>query len=288
MTHEPTAPFGPPLADRVAIVTGASRGIGAETARALSAAGAAVVLAARDEDALRSLAAELSKAGGTALAVPTDVGDPGAVERLVAQALETYGRLDAAVNGAAAGGHLPTPLADIAVEEYDAALTVTLKGVFLAMKHEIPAMLASGGGSIVNIASTASVLPVGGLGGYVSAKFGVAGLTRTAALDYAAARVRVNALAPGPVLTEQLQRAGERAQAITAASLPARRLGRPEEVAAAAVWLCSDASSFVTGAILPVDGGLLAGMAPYTRDAGADTAEPAWGGRVGNPGRNGS
>jgi NAD(P)-dependent dehydrogenase (short-subunit alcohol dehydrogenase family) len=254
-----------PLEGRVAIVTGASRGIGAATARALSAAGAAVVVAARTEPALRAVADEIVTSGSQALAVPTDVGDPASVRRLVEQTLGAYGRLDAAVNNAAGGGHRPTPLAEVAVGDYDSALTVSLRGVFLAMKYEIPAMLASGGGSIVNMASTGGLEAVAGLAGYISAKFAVVGLTRTAALDYAAGGIRVNALAPGPILTEALEQAGEHAQAQTARSLPLQRLGRPEEVAAAVVWLCGPASSFVTGATLPVDGGLLAGMPPFSR-----------------------
>jgi len=255
------------LTGRVAIVTGASRGIGAAIARALSAAGARVVLAARDASALHALAEELTSAGGSALAVPTDVTEPDQVRELVRQTLDAYSRLDAAVNNAAGGGHRPTPLAEVAVDDYDSALAVSLRGVFLAMKYEIPAMLDSGGGSIVNMSSTAGLNPVGGLAGYVSAKAGLIGLTRTAALDYAARGIRVNALAPGPILTEQLERAGEEAQARAAGALPIQRLGRPEEVAAAAVWLCSDASSFVTGSTLPIDGGMLAGMAPFSKTA---------------------
>ncbi|MQA85637.1 MAG: glucose 1-dehydrogenase [Streptosporangiales bacterium] len=254
-----------PLHGRVAIVTGASRGIGAATARALANAGAAVVVAARDEGALAALAEEITAGGGRALAVPTDVADPFSVRRLVEQTLGAYGRLDAAVNNAAGGGHLPTPLAEVAIEDYDSALTVSLRGVFLAMKYEIPAMLADGGGSIVNMSSTAGLHPVAGLAGYVSAKFGLVGLTRTAALDYAEAGVRVNALAPGPILTEQLRLAGEGMREMAARSLPIRRIGRPDEVAAAVVWLCSEASSFVTGATLPIDGGMMAGMAPFGR-----------------------
>jgi NAD(P)-dependent dehydrogenase (short-subunit alcohol dehydrogenase family) len=260
------------LSGRVAIVTGASRGIGAATARAVGAAGARVVLAARSAPALEKLAEELTNAGADALAVPTDVTDPDSVRRLVEQTLAAYGRLDLAVNNAAGGGHPPTPLAQVAIEDYDSALAVTLRGVFLAMKYEIPAILDSGGGSIVNMSSTAALQPVGGLAGYVSAKFGVMGLTRTAALDYAAHGIRVNALAPGPILTEQLQRAGKQAQEQTAASLPVRRLGRPEEVAAAAVWLCSDEASFVTGTTLTIDGGMLAGMAPFSQGRSSEPA----------------
>ncbi|MEV4259417.1 glucose 1-dehydrogenase [Spirillospora sp. NPDC049652] len=260
-----------PLDGRVTIVTGASRGIGAATARALHRAGSAVVLAARDADALKALAAEIADDGGRALAVPTDVTDAGSVDRLVQETLDTYGRLDAACNNAAGGGHPPTPLADVAVEDFDSALTVNLRGVFLAMRAEIPAMLESGGGAIVNMSSTAGLQAVGGLAGYVSSKFGLVGLTQTAALDYADAGVRVNALAPGPILTEQLERAGEQAQAAAAQAMPMRRIGAPDEVAEAVVWLCSDAASFITGAVLPIDGGKLAGMAPFSRMRAAKT-----------------
>jgi NAD(P)-dependent dehydrogenase (short-subunit alcohol dehydrogenase family) len=260
MTMAPT-----PLAGRVAIVVGASRGIGAATSKALSRAGAAVVVAARSEQALSALAEEITAGGGHALAVPTDVTDPASVRRLVEQTLGAYGRLDAAVNNAAGGGRRPTPLAEVAVSDYDSELSVSLRGVFLALKYEIPAMVNSGGGSIVNMSSTGGLLPVGGLAGYVSAKFGVIGLTRTAALDYADRGIRVNALAPGPILTEQLERAGEQAQQQAASALPMRRLGQPDEVATAAVWLCSQESSFVTGATLPIDGGMLAGMAPFSQ-----------------------
>lgn len=251
------------LAGHVAIVTGASRGIGAVTARALSSAGASVVLAARDEQALCTVTGEITADGGTALPVATDVTQPDSVCRLIEQTLDVFGRLDAAINAAAGGGHPPTPLADVKVADYDSALEVSLRGTFLAMKYEIPALLDSGGGAIVNISSTGGLSAVGGLAGYISAKFAVTGLTRTAALDYAEAGVRVNALAPGPILTEHLERAGTAAQQQAAAALPARRLGQPDEVAAAAVWLCGPESAFITGTTLPIDGGLLAGMAPF-------------------------
>src|SRR5690606_925931 len=233
------------------------------TARALTRAGAAVALAARSESELTALADELTAAGGRALAVPTDVADPASVLRLVEQTVGAFGRLDLAVNNAAAGDHRPIPLADLPLAGFDSALTVTLRGVFLALKYEIPAMIDSGGGAIVNVASTAALQPVAGLAGYVAAKAGVIGLTRTAALDYAAAGIRVNALAPGPILTEPLRRAGAAARRAAAARLPIRRLGDPDEVAEAIVWLASARSGFVTGATLPIDGGLLAGMTPF-------------------------
>ncbi|WP_131738230.1 SDR family NAD(P)-dependent oxidoreductase [Actinomadura roseirufa] len=255
-----------PLDGRVAIVTGASRGIGATSAKALHEAGAAVVLAARDAGALDALAGEIAADGGRALAVPTDVTDPAAVEALVQRTLKEFGRLDAAINNAG-GGAPPVPLADMDVADFDRTLDVNLRGVFLALKYEIPAMLESGGGAIVNMSSTAGLQAVGGLAGYVSAKFALVGLTRTAALDYAEAGVRVNALAPGPILTEQLERAGEQARQGAGRAMPMKRVGLPREVADAAVWLCSDASSFITGATLPIDGGKLAGTPPFGRPA---------------------
>ena len=244
---------------RVALVTGASRGIGAATARAFAQAGAAVALAARDGSALATLAREIEALGGRALAVPTDVGDPAAVAALVEQTVATFGRLDAAINNAG-GGHRPAPLAELTVDEFDAAVRLNLRGVFLAMKFEIPAMLASGGGAIVNMTSTAGLHGVRGIGGYVAAKHGVVGLTATAALEYGARGIRVNAIAPGPILTERLAAAGEEVRAQAARARPLGRLGRPEEVAALALWLCSDQAGFITGSTIPLEGGALAGI----------------------------
>jgi NAD(P)-dependent dehydrogenase (short-subunit alcohol dehydrogenase family) len=253
------------LHDKVAIVTGASRGIGTAAARAFARAGATVALAARGEKALAAVAEHISLAGGRALAVPTDVGDAASVERLVARTVDAYGRLDIAFNNAAGGGHMPTPLAEVAVEDYESALAISLRGVFLSMKYELAVMLNAGGGAIVNMASTAGVEAVAGLAGYVSSKHGVIGLTKSAALDYAEQGIRINAVAPGPILTDRLEQAGEEAQRQAGLAMPMRRVGKPEEVASAVVWLCSDAASFITGATLPIDGGKLAGMAPFSR-----------------------
>jgi len=242
---------------RVVLVVGANGRIGRATARAFAAAGARVVVAARNVAALDDLAHEIVEHGGDALAIPTDVSDAAAVAHLVDRTVETFGRLDAAV----------TPMAEIPVADFDRSISVGVRGLFLCMKYQVPAMLDSGGGAIVNMASTGGLEAVGGLAPYIGAKFAVVGLTRTAALDYADQGVRVNALAPGSIYTDHLERAGERARSYTASTIPAKRLGQPSEVADAAMWLCSPAASFITGVTLPVDGGLLAGMPPFQKSA---------------------
>jgi NAD(P)-dependent dehydrogenase (short-subunit alcohol dehydrogenase family) len=256
---------------KVAIVTGASRGIGAAVARAYSEAGANVVLAARDAVALAAVAEQLP---GEAFVVPTDVADADSVANLVDQTLSRFGRLDVACNNAAHPDHRPTLLADIPVDRFDAAVAVNLRGVFLALKYEIPAMVQSGGGAIVNMSSTAGHHGVSGLADYVATKWGLEGITRTAALDYAADGVRVNALAPGPILTDGLVQAGTAAQQAAAGAMPMQRIGQPEEVAAAALWLSSDASAFVTGTTIILDGGELAGVAAFAMQKRLATAAP--------------
>lgn len=242
------------MTGKVAIVTGASRGIGAAAARAFAQAGARVVLAARDAQALESVARDIRSADGNALVVPTDTGDPSAIAHLVDATLEAYGRLDAAFNNAG-DGHMPTPLADIAVEDFDRVVRVNLRGIFLAMKYEIPAMLASGGGAIVNMSSTAGLMGVPGIASYVASKHGIIGLTKTAAVDYAQHNIRVNAMAPGPILTHRLQNVPDAMRERMVGPVPMHRLGQPEEVAATVIWLCSDQASYLTGATIPVDGG---------------------------------
>jgi NAD(P)-dependent dehydrogenase (short-subunit alcohol dehydrogenase family) len=248
------------LENKVAIITGASRGIGAAAARTFARAGASVVLAARDEPAMASVAQEIVAAGGQALVVPTDVGDPASVEQLVRRTLETYGRLDAAFNNAG-DGHMPTALADIAVDDFDRVLRVNLRGVFLVMKFEIPAMLESGGGAIINMSSTAGLSGVRGIASYAAAKHGIIGLTKSAALDYAQQNIRVNAVAPGPILTDRIRQLREEAREPIIRAVPMGRIGQAEEVGALAAWLCSDQAAFLTGAAIPIDGGRLAGGA---------------------------
>jgi NAD(P)-dependent dehydrogenase (short-subunit alcohol dehydrogenase family) len=248
------------LENKVAIVTGASRGIGAAAARAFAAAGATVVLAARSTRDLNDIAAQIIADGGSALALPTDVGDPAAAERLVQRTVDGFGRLDAAFNNAGYG-HMPTPLADLALDDFDTTLRVNARGIFLMMRHQIPAMLAAGGGAIVNMSSTAGLAGAPGMAAYSAAKHAIIGLTETAALDYGKQGIRVNAIAPGPILTHNLARADDATRERIGSHLPLHRLGLPGEVAAAAVWLCSGQASFITGATIPIDGGKLAGSA---------------------------
>jgi NAD(P)-dependent dehydrogenase (short-subunit alcohol dehydrogenase family) len=259
MSRNPTHDL--PMQGRVALVAGASRGIGAVTAEAFAAAGAAVVLGARDTAALRVVAARIEARGGHVLAVGTDVADVDSMRNLVDQAVTTYGRLDAAFNNATDGPR-PAPLADIDPDEFDRGIATNIRGTFLGMKFQIRAMLQSGGGAIVNMASLAGVSGTANLAAYVAGKAGIIGLTKVAALDYADQGVRVNVVAPGPILTHHLEAAGPEAHRQAGLSTPMRRTGTPAEVAQVVLWLCSEQASFVTGAVIPVDGGQSAGNKP--------------------------
>ena len=259
----------PSLEGKVALVMGASRGIGAEIARACAAAGAGVVLAARDEQALLRFADEIEKAGGHAIAVRADVSSEDDVRAAVHTAVDEFGRLDLATNNAA-GGVPPTPLADLQLADFEQSIQTNLVGGFLAIKHEIAAMLENDGparGAIVNISSTAGLEGVANLAGYSATKHALIGLTKVAALDYAERGIRVNAVAPGPILTHHLERAGEKYQRMAAEAMPMRRIGLPSEVADAAVWLSSEQSSFVTGTTVVIDGGKMAGTPAFSAKA---------------------
>jgi len=267
-----------PMRGRVALVAGASRGIGAATAEAFAAAGAAVVLGGRDTGALDAVAERIRSHRGQALAVGLDVTDADSVRHLVDRALSTFGRLDAAFNNASAGP-LPAPLADIDPGEFDLGLATNVRGTFLGMKYQIPAMLRTGGGAIVNMASIAGLNGTANLAAYVAGKAGIIGLTKVAALDYADQGIRVNVVAPGPILTYHLEAAGPHAQRLAGQSTPMRRVGSMAEVARAVLWLCSDQSSFITGTVIPVDGGQAAGNKPpqMYRQGEPMTGQPAAG-----------
>ena len=248
-------------AQRVALVAGASRGIGADTALAFARAGYAVALGARDGAALERVVERIEAVGGRAVAASTDVGDVESMRGLVQLAVDSFGRLDAAFNNAT-DGPMPAPLAAIDPEEFDLGIRTNVRGTFLGMKFEIAAMLDSGGGAIVNMASVAGVRAMTNLATYVAAKSAIIGLTESAALDYADRGIRINVVAPGPIKTHHLERAGADAQRLAAASVPMRRLGTTDDVADVVLWLCSPQSSFVTGVTVPIDGGQLAGEKP--------------------------
>jgi A-factor type gamma-butyrolactone 1'-reductase (1S-forming) len=244
---------------KVALITGASQGIGAATARLFAQAGATVVLASRNEEELAHNLEEIKANGGEAMAVMTDVTHAASVAILVKHTVEAYGRLDVAVNNAGIGGG-NMPLVEVSEELFDRVIATNLKGVFLGMKYEIPAMLAVGGGAIVNLSSTVGLVGTGaGIAPYIASKHGVVGLTKAAALEYARQHIRVNAIAPGTTMTpvNECWIADEQARQRITGGIPLGRVANPSEIAEAILWLCSDAASYVTGVTLPVDGGYI-------------------------------
>jgi NAD(P)-dependent dehydrogenase (short-subunit alcohol dehydrogenase family) len=249
------------LDGKVAIVTGSASGIGRASAQAFADAGAKVVVADIDAAGAQETAQRINKDGGDALAVQVDVTDESSVAALVDTTLAHYGRLDAAHNNA---GISPVSGDTVACrrDTWDAIIAVNLTGVWQCMKFEIPAMLQSGGGAIVNTSSGVGLIGIAAMPPYVASKHGVVGITKVAALDYATRGIRVNAICPGTVLTplvDEKAKQGFYDIDAMAAMAPMKRLGSTAEIAAAAVWLCSDASSFVTGVALPVDGGTVVG-----------------------------
>jgi NAD(P)-dependent dehydrogenase (short-subunit alcohol dehydrogenase family) len=245
------------FAGKVAFVTGAGSGIGRTTALAFAREGASVVVADVSEEGNNETARTIEERGGRALALRCDVTQSEEVRAALDQAVEAFGRLDIAFNNAGAEQKV-NATADITEEEWDRIIAINLRGVFVSMKYEIPLMLNQGGGAIVNTSSGAGIRGFGGGAAYTAAKHGVIGLTKDAAVDYAQANIRVNAVCPGIIDTEMMQRhtgGTSEGRDRVIASEPVGRMGTPEEIAAAVLWLCSDAATFVTGHAMVVDGG---------------------------------
>lgn len=243
---------------KVALVTGAAGGIGRATAMAFAAKGASVVVSdyVNGEETVQLI----KKAGGDAIFIQADVSDPTAVKNLMDKIESHYGHLDCAHNNAGFIGKV-SAIADCTMEDFEKMVNVNFKGVFLCMKYEVPLMLKNGGGAIVNTASAAGLVGVAGIGGYCGTKWGVIGLTKAAAVDYAQLGIRVNAVCPGSIRTNMLlgmfdfNEDDPGFKQNTQIDHPVGRMGKPEEIASAVVYLCSHEASFVTGHAMAVDGG---------------------------------
>jgi NAD(P)-dependent dehydrogenase (short-subunit alcohol dehydrogenase family) len=245
------------LAGKVALVTGGGTGIGRATALAFAARGAHVTVAGPDDDTGKAVVAEIESAGGEGLFVATDVSSSADAEGMVAATVGRFGGLDYAYNNAGIESSIAA-IADVTEEEWDRVSAVNIKGVFLSMKYEIPAMLERGGGAIVNASSVLGLVGSSNGSVYATSKHAVAGLTRCAALDYAAAGIRVNATAAGTIETPMMDRVADEMGVPLdsfAGAHPIGHIGTPEHVAETVVWLCSPSAAFVTGAIIPIDGG---------------------------------
>ena len=247
------------LKDKVALITGGSSGIGRAVALAWAREGAKVVVSDVDRGGGEETVEQVRTAGGEAIFIAADVGKPEECEALVRGAVEKFGRLDIACNNAGIGGP-QAPTADYPLDGWAQVIGINLSGVFYGMKYQLPAMLKNGGGAIINMASILGAVGFAGAPAYAAAKHGVVGLTQTAALEYSAQGVRINAVGPGFIHTPMIS-ALEDNKAVNdmlVAAHPIGRLGRAEVVAELVLWLSSEKASFVTGAYYPVDGGYIA------------------------------
>ncbi len=243
---------------KVVLVTGGTSGIGRATAVAFAREGAEVIIAARRENLGNEVVNEIKTHGGNAVFIKTDIRIPEEIDRLFKEIQTRYGRLDVAFNNAGLGSSTAPPAAKITEEEWDDILNTNLRGTWLCMKHEASVMLKQGGGVIVNTSSILGLTGEYGLASYCASKHGIIGLTKTAALEYAHKNIRVNAVCPGPIRTDMLEAPivhFPKMMDMLIAKTPMRRIGEPEEIAGAVLWLASDASSFMTGKELVVAGG---------------------------------
>jgi len=247
------------LRDRVAIITGGGTGIGRAIAQAFAGEGAKVALVGRRIDRLRETERMIKDNGGVALCVPADVQEESDIERIVSETIKAFGRLDILINNA--GVYIRGAATETSIADWDRTINTNLRGVFMLCKRAIPEMEKSGGGAIINISSTAGMRAIPSYEAYCVSKAGLDMLTKCLALDYAAKQIRVNSISPGvvdtPIHRQTKVKLGEEEwEKRVAAMHPLGRVGRPEDIAAAAIYLASDDASWVTGVILPVDGGI--------------------------------
>jgi NAD(P)-dependent dehydrogenase (short-subunit alcohol dehydrogenase family) len=243
---------------KVAFITGGASGIGRAAALAFAREGASVVVADISEKNLEQTTRMIEEQGVRGLAVRCDVTKVEDIKAALAKTDKTFGRLDFAFNSAGIEPKKPAPTADYDLDEWNRIIDIDLRGVFLCMKYEIPLMLKNGGGAIVNTSSGAGIIGIKGSPAYTAAKHGVIGLTRAAALDYAAQNIRVNVVCPGYIDTPMMERFtgdSDEGRAKVISEEPIGRMGRPEEIANAVVWLCSEAAGFVVGSAMVIDGG---------------------------------